>query len=46
MKKKNENKPAYVEASADRQIVIYQAPSGAIELRGDYRKETIWATQA
>jgi hypothetical protein len=36
MKKKNENK----------QIVIYQAPSGAIELRGDYRKETIWATQA
>jgi hypothetical protein len=25
--------------------VIYQAPSGAIELRGDYRKETIWATQ-
>jgi hypothetical protein len=46
MKKKNENKPAYVKASADRQIVIYQAPSGAIELRGDYRKETIWATQA
>jgi len=36
MKKKNENK----------QIVIYQAPSGAIELRGDYGKETIWATQA
>lgn len=34
MKKKNENK----------QIVIYQAPSGAIELRGDIGKETIWAT--
>lgn len=34
MKKKNENK----------QIVIYQAPSGAIELRGDIGKETVWAT--
>jgi len=28
------------------QFVIYQAPSGAIELRGDIRKETVWATQA
>ncbi len=27
-------------------IVIYQAPSGAIELRGDISKATIWATQA
>ena len=27
------------------QLVIYQAKSGAIELRGDYRKETLWATQ-
>ncbi|MDP3935302.1 MAG: virulence protein RhuM/Fic/DOC family protein [Candidatus Giovannonibacteria bacterium] len=36
MKKKKESK----------QIVIYQAPSGAIELRGDFDKETIWATQA
>jgi len=26
-------------------IVIYQAKSGAIELRGDFGKETIWATQ-
>jgi prophage maintenance system killer protein len=26
--------------------VIYQAKSGAIELRGDFGKETIWATQA
>jgi len=25
--------------------VIYQAKSGAIELRGDFSKETIWATQ-
>lgn len=25
-------------------IVIYQAKSGAIELRGDFKKETIWAT--
>ena len=30
----------------NRQIVIYQAPSGAIEFRGDWKKETIWATQA
>jgi prophage maintenance system killer protein len=27
-------------------IIIYQAPNGAIELRGDAKKETIWATQA
>src|SRR3989344_1913085 len=33
MKKKTENK----------QLVIYQAPSGAIEFRGDWEKETIWA---
>jgi prophage maintenance system killer protein len=26
--------------------VIYQTKSGAIELRGDLRKETVWATQA
>lgn len=36
MKKKSENK----------QIVIYQALSGAIELRGDFKRESIWATQA
>lgn len=29
-----------------REIVIYQAKSGAIELRGDFTHETIWATQA
>lgn len=28
------------------QMVIYQAKSGALELRRDVRKETIWATQA
>ncbi|MFH1200771.1 MAG: virulence protein RhuM/Fic/DOC family protein [bacterium] len=27
-------------------LVIYQAKSGAIELRGDFSRETIWATQA
>ena len=27
-------------------VVIYQAKSGAIELRGDFSKETVWATQA
>lgn len=29
-----------------KQVVIYQAKSGAIELRGDADHETIWATQA
>jgi len=28
------------------QVVVYQAKSGAIELRRDVAKETIWATQA
>jgi prophage maintenance system killer protein len=32
--------------SIKNEIVIYQAKSGAIELRGDFRRETIWATQA
>lgn len=27
-------------------VVMYQAKSGAIELRGDAQKETLWATQA
>lgn len=27
-------------------IVIYQAKSGAIEFKGDFNRETIWATQA
>lgn len=27
-------------------IVIYQAKSGAIELRGDLKRENIWATQS
>lgn len=29
----------------DRQLVIYQGKSGAIEFRGDFDKETIWGTQ-
>jgi hypothetical protein len=29
-----------------KEVVIYQAKSGAIELRGDFSRETIWATQA
>lgn len=32
--------------SVSKQVVIYQAKSGAIELRGDISRETIWATQA
>lgn len=27
-------------------VVIYQSKTGAIELRGDFARETIWATQA
>ena len=27
-------------------IIIYQAKNGAIEFRGDFKHETIWATQA
>ena len=27
-------------------VIVYQAKSGAIELRGDFGKETLWATQA
>ena len=34
MKKRGENK----------KVVIYQAKNGAIELRGDASRETIWAT--
>lgn len=30
----------------NKNVVIYQAKSGAIELRGDFTRETIWATQA
>jgi hypothetical protein len=29
-----------------KEVVIYQAKNGAIELRGDFSRETIWATQA
>ena len=27
-------------------LIIYQVKNGAIELRGDFSRETIWATQA
>ncbi len=30
----------------NKNVVIYQTKSGAIELRGDFTNETIWATQA
>jgi prophage maintenance system killer protein len=29
----------------NKKVVIYQAKNGAIELRGDFTRETIWATQ-
>ena len=31
---------------AKKGMVVYQAKSGALELRGDFSRETIWATQA
>ena len=30
----------------ENQIVVYQSKTGAIELKGDFRHDTIWATQA
>lgn len=33
-------------AEKQNKLVIYQAKSGAIELRGDIHEETVWATQA
>ena len=30
----------------NKNIVVYQAKNGAIELRGDFLRETIWATQS
>ena len=35
-----------VKIKSNNNIVIYQNSSGAIELRGDVKNETIWATQA
>lgn len=35
-----------VENKIKNNVVIYQAKSGAIELKGDLGKETVWATQA
>jgi len=29
-----------------RNLIIYQAKNGAIEFRGDFKKDTIWATQS
>jgi len=34
-----------IKRKINKNIVIYQAKSGAIELRGDFTRETIWATQ-
>ena len=28
----------------NKQLVIYQASSGALELRGDFEHESVWAT--
>ncbi|MBP6948974.1 MAG: virulence protein RhuM/Fic/DOC family protein [Candidatus Pacebacteria bacterium] len=46
MKKKNTTKTNSVKAPIKNNLVIYQAKSGAIELKGDVGRETVWATQA
>jgi len=35
-----------IKSQKNNKIVIYQAKNGAIELRGDFKNETVWATQA
>ncbi len=35
-----------VKKKIDQNVVIYQTKTGAIELRGDFSAETVWATQA
>lgn len=35
-----------VKKTKEKEMVIYQTKSGALELRGDLDKETVWATQA
>jgi len=37
---------AVKKTAGNKGVVIYQAKSGAIELRGDASRETLWATQA
>jgi prophage maintenance system killer protein len=32
--------------TANSGVIIYQAKSGALELKGDFTRETVWATQA
>ena len=39
-------KKLYEKDTKQRGVVIYQAKSGAIELKGDFTRETLWATQA
>ena len=36
----------YEKEKNNNQIIIYNTKSGAIELQGDFNKETVWATQA
>ncbi len=35
-----------VSASPNTGLVVYQTKSGALELKGDFKHETVWATQA
>lgn len=46
MKKKVTSKISGKKASIKNNVVLYQAKSGAIELKGDIKYETFWATQA
>jgi len=43
MIKRNHSK---LEKERNKNVVIYQAKNGAIELRGDFSRDTVWAMQA
>ncbi len=45
-KDQNKRKITNKDAIGDQSAIVYQAKNGAIELRGDASRETVWATQA
>lgn len=40
------SKKALAKKNTPNNVVVYQTKSGALELRGDSKNETVWATQA
>lgn len=35
-----------IKQKAKEDVVVYRSKSGAIELKGDFKQETVWATQS